>query len=245
METEVVFFSIGIITIIGYIASNIFDRTGIPDTPFLIILGSIAAFFTASTAGLDFIAPYLSALAIAVILFNGGMYLKIRQVIEETPRGFFVTSTSVIITIFVLTVVGYLINFFVFDQSWGTIPAGEIFGQEALLASLFFGAALCGTSSAVIIPLVNKLNLNKKAETFLTIESAFTDVFVVVLSVTILSILSGISNPENSGGASSILLQGIAGKFSIGIVFGMLGGLIWLKLSYQSRKNLISTRCST
>ena len=51
METEVVFFSIGIITIIGYIASNIFDRTGIPDTPFLIILGSIAAFFTASTAG--------------------------------------------------------------------------------------------------------------------------------------------------------------------------------------------------
>ena len=244
METEVVFFSIGIITIIGYIASNIFDRTGIPDTPFLIILGSIAAFFTASTAGLDFIAPYLSALAIAVILFNGGMYLKIRQVIEETPRGFFVTSTSVIITIFVLTVVGYLINFFVFDQSWGTIPAGEIFGQEALLASLFFGAALCGTSSAVIIPLVNKLNLNKKAETFLTIESAFTDVFVVVLSVTILSILSGISNPETSGGASSILLQGIAGKFSIGIVFGMLGGLIWLKIlqSFPTRVGRISSQ---
>ena len=244
METEVVFFSIGIITIIGYIASNIFDRTGIPDTPFLIVLGSIAAFFTASTAGLDFIAPYLSALAIAVILFNGGMYLKIRQVIEETPRGFFVTSTSVIITIFVLTVVGYLINFFVFDQSWGTIPAGEWFGQEALLASLFFGAALCGTSSAVIIPLVNKLNLNKKAETFLTIESAFTDVFVVVLSVTILSILSGISNPENSGGASSILLQGIAGKFSIGIVFGILGGLIWLKIlqSFPTRVGRISSQ---
>ena len=44
METEVVFFSIGIITIIGYIASNIFDRTGIPDTPFLIILGFIIIF---------------------------------------------------------------------------------------------------------------------------------------------------------------------------------------------------------
>ncbi len=172
------------------------------------------------------------------------MYLKIRQVIEETPRGFFVTSTSVIITISVLTVVGYLLNFFVFDQSWGTIPAGEMFGQEALLASLFFGAALCGTSSAVIIPLVNKLNLNKKAETFLTIESAFTDVFVVVLSVTILSILSGISNPESSGAASSILLQGIAGKFSIGIVFGMLGGLIWLKIlqSFPTRVGRISSQ---
>ena len=238
METEVVFFSIGIITIIGYIASNIFDRTGIPDTPFLIVLGSIAAFFTASTAGLDFIAPYLSALAIAVILFNGGMYRKIRQVIEETPRGFFVTSTSVIITIFVHTVVGFLINLFVLDQPWGT---GR---EEQIIASLFFGAALCGTSSAVIIPLVNKLNLNKKAETFLTIESAFTDVFVVVLSVTILSILSGISNPENSGGASSILLQGIAGKFSIGIVFGMLGGLIWLKIlqSFPTRVGRISSQ---
>ena len=245
METEVVFFSIGIITIIGYIASNIFDRTGIPDTPFLIILGFIAAAFTASTAmeqeslssTLDTIAPYLSALAIAVILFNGGMYLKIRQVIEETPRGFFVTSTSVIITIFVLTVVGFLINLFVLDQPWGT---GR---EEQIIASLFFGAALCGTSSAVIIPLVNKLNLNKKAETFLTIESAFTDVFVVVLSVTILSILSG-TNSESSGGVSSILLQGIAGKFSIGIVFGILGGLIWLKIlqSFPIRVSRIASQ---
>ncbi|NSL74457.1 MAG: cation:proton antiporter [Thaumarchaeota archaeon] len=248
METEVVFFSIGIITIIGYIASNIFDRTGIPDTPFLIILGFIAALFIASTAStateqeslsltLVQIAPYLSTLAIAVILFNGGMYLKIRQVIEETPRGFFVTSTSVIITIFVLTVVGYLINSFVFDHPWGT-------GREALFASLFFGAALCGTSSAVIIPLVNKLNLNKKAETFLTIESAFTDVFVVVLSVTILSIYTGTSNPESSDGVSSILLQGIAGKFSIGIVFGILGGLIWLKIlqSFPIRVSRIASQ---
>ena len=245
METEVVFFSIGIITIIGYIASNIFDRTGIPDTPFLIILGFIAAAFIASTATeqeslsltLVQIAPYLSALAIAVILFNGGMYLKIRQVIEETPRGFFVTSTSVIITIFVLTVVGYLINSFVFDNPWGT-------GRDALFASLFFGAALCGTSSAVIIPLVNKLNLNKKAETFLTIESAFTDVFVVVLSVTILSIYTGTSNPESSDGVSSILLQGIAGKFSIGIVFGILGGLIWLKIlqSFPIRVSRIASQ---
>ena len=245
METEVVFFSIGIITIIGYIASNIFDRTGIPDTPFLIILGFIAAAFLASTTTeqeslsltLVQIAPYLSALAIAVILFNGGMYLKIRQVIEETPRGFFVTSTSVIITIFVLTVVGYLINSFVFDNPWGT-------GRDALFASLFFGAALCGTSSAVIIPLVNKLNLNKKAETFLTIESAFTDVFVVVLSVTILSILTASSNPESSDGVSSILLQGIAGKFSIGIVFGILGGLIWLKIlqSFPIRVSRIASQ---
>ena len=249
METEVVFFSIGIITIIGYIASNIFDRTGIPDTPFLIILGFIAAAFIARTAStatdgddlaltLVQIAPYLSTLAIAVILFNGGMYLKIRQVIEETPRGFFVTSTSVIITIFVLTVVGYLINSFVFpDNPWGT-------GRDALFASLFFGAALCGTSSAVIIPLVNKLNLNKKAETFLTIESAFTDVFVVVLSVTILSIYTGTSNPESSDGVSSILLQGIAGKFSIGIVFGILGGLIWLKIlqSFPIRVSRIASQ---
>ena len=108
MEIEVVFFSIGIITIIGYVASNIFDRTGIPDTPFLILLGFIGAAALSRTAsgfdrtGLDSAAPYLAGLAIAVILFNGGMYLKIRQVIEETPRGFFVTATSVIITIITL-----------------------------------------------------------------------------------------------------------------------------------------------
>ena len=243
MEIEVVFFSIGIITIIGYVASNIFDRTGIPDTPFLILLGFIGATALSRTAsgfdrtGLDFIAPYLAGLAIAVILFNGGMYLKIRQVIEETPRGFFVTATSVIITILALTAVGYLINTQVLDNAWGT-------GSNAIFASLFFASALCGTSSAVIIPLVSKLKINKKAETFLTIESAFTDVFVVVLSVTILSIWTGTSTPGSSEAASSILLQEMAGRFSIGIVFGILGGLIWLKIlqSFPTRIGRITSQ---
>ncbi len=243
MEIEVVFFSIGIITIIGYVASNIFDRTGIPDTPFLILLGFIGATALSRTAsgfdrtGLDFIAPYLAGLAIAVILFNGGMYLKIRQVIEETPRGFFVTATSVIITILALTAVGYLINTQVLDNAWGT-------GSNAIFASLFFASALCGTSSAVIIPLVSKLKINKKAETFLTIESAFTDVFVVVLSVTILSIWTGTSIPGSSEAASSILLQEMAGRFSIGIVFGILGGLIWLKIlqSFPTRIGRITSQ---
>ncbi len=238
MEIEVVFFSIGIITIIGYIASNIFDRTGIPDTPFLILLGFLGATaLSIERSGLDLIAPYLAGLAIAVILFNGGMYLKIRQVIEETPRGFLVTATSVIITIFALTVVGYLINAQVFDNAWGT-------GRNAMFASLFFASALCGTSSAVIIPLVSKLNISKKAETFLTIESAFTDVFVVVLSVTILSIWSGTSGSSGSDAASSILLQEMAGRFSIGIVFGILGGLIWLKIlqSFPTRIGRITSQ---
>jgi len=243
LEIEVVFFSIGIITIIGYVASNIFDRTGIPDTPFLILLGFIGATALSRTAsgfdrtGLDFIAPYLAGLAIAVILFNGGMYLKIRQVIEETPRGFFVTATSVIITILALTSVAYLINSQILDNAWGT-------GTHAVFASLFFASALCGTSSAVIIPLVSKLKINKKAETFLTIESAFTDVFVVVLSVTILSIWTGTSTPGASETASSILLQEMAGRFSIGIVFGILGGLIWLKIlqSFPTRIGRITSQ---
>ena len=240
MEIEVVFFSIGIITIIGYVASNIFDRTGIPDTPFLILLGFIGAAALSRTAsgfdrtGLDSAAPYLAGLAIAVILFNGGMYLKIRQVIEETPRGFFVTATSVIITIITLTAVGYLINEYILDNAWGI-------GSNAIFASLFFASALCGTSSAVIIPLVSKLKINKKAETFLTIESAFTDVFVVVLSVTILSIWTGGSSGVSG---SSLLLQEMSGRFSIGIVFGILGGLIWLKIlqSFPTRIGRISSQ---
>ena len=71
MEIEVVFFSIGIITILGYIASNIFDRTGIPDTPFLILLGFIGSItLTVGTQSLDLVAPYLAALAIAAVSYT-------------------------------------------------------------------------------------------------------------------------------------------------------------------------------
>ena len=237
MEIEVVFFSIGIIAVVGYVASNIFERTGVPDIPFLILLGILASRYVVDgTQGLELIAPYLAAVAIAVILFNGGMYLKLRQVIEDTPKGFLITSVSVVFTIAILSGVGYLINLFVLDNSWGT-------GREALLSCLFFGSALCGTSSAVIIPLVSKLKIDKKAETFLTIESAFTDVFVVVLSVTILNIISG-AGDVNSPTAATSFLQGIAGKFSIGIVFGILGGLFWLKIlqSFPTRMGRITSQ---
>ena len=80
MEIEVVFFSIGIIAVVGYVASNIFERTGVPDIPFLILLGILASRYVVDgTQGLELIAPYLAAVAIAVILFNGCMYLKLRQ----------------------------------------------------------------------------------------------------------------------------------------------------------------------
>ena len=128
MEFEVVFFSIGIIADVGYVASNIFERTGVPDIPFLILLGILASRYVVDgTQGLELIAPYLAAVAIAVILFNGGMYLKLRQVIEDTPKGFLITSVSVVFTIAILSGVGYLINLFVLDNSWGT-------GREALLS---------------------------------------------------------------------------------------------------------------
>lgn len=229
MEIEYVFFLIGVITIIGYLASNIFARTSIPDIPFLILLGIIASsLLGGATEGLQFIAPYLASVAIAVILFNGGMYLKIRQVIAETPKAFLVTTTSVLLTILIITAFGLIINTYILDSAWGV-------GFGALLPSLFFGAALAGTSSAVIIPLVSRLRIDKKLETFLTIESAFTDVFVIVIGVTILNI---IATPGSSDTISiTTFLQGIAGKFSIGIVFGLLGGLIWLYILQSFPKN--------
>jgi cell volume regulation protein A len=229
MEIESVFFLIGVITIIGYLASNIFARTSIPDIPFLILLGIIASsLLGGATEGLQFIAPYLASVAIAVILFNGGMYLKIRQVIAETPKGFLVTATSVLLAILSTSVFGLIINNYILDSAWGV-------GLDALLPSLFFGAALAGTSSAVIIPLVSRLKVDKKLETFLTIESAFTDVFVIVIGVTILNI---IVSPGSSDTISiTTFLQGIAGKFSIGIVFGLIGGLIWLYILQSFPKN--------
>jgi len=65
-----------VIIIIGFLGNALFERTGLPDMLFLIILGYVVGpwlrlFDPLSVATL---APYLAALALVFILFDGGMH---------------------------------------------------------------------------------------------------------------------------------------------------------------------------
>lgn len=72
------------------------------------------------------------------------------------------------------------------------------------------GVILAGTSSAVVIPMVNALNLSEKSGTVLVLESALTDALCIVGAFALLQIFTqgGVEPGHLIGGARRTDLRG-------------------------------------
>lgn len=92
------------------------------------------------------------------------------------------------------------------------------------------GAMLSGTSSAVVIPMVQSLKLGEKISTVLILESALTDVICIVLTF---ALVESIHTGHVSFYNVSMQMFKSLGYASI---VGVLGGLFWLKIWNKVRK---------
>jgi Na+:H+ antiporter len=195
-----------LIILIAFLANYLFNRTGLPDMLVLIFLGVflgpvLGVFNPTAIASFS---PYIAALALAYILFDGGMGLNLRQCIFNSHRAILLASLGFIFS--VLSIGGLMIIVF-------NIPV--IYG-------LLFGSILGGSSSVAVISLALKIKISEKGATILILESALTDILCVVISISLLNII--VTGQANF---SSISLN-IAGEFLIGAAVGLALGISWL-----------------
>jgi len=201
----------GSIIVIGFLGNFLFERTGFPDMLLLIILGILLGPVTGlvDSSSIMGLAPYLAALALVFILFDGGMAMNIYRVFSESPRAA------------VLAVVGFAINVIATTlfMMYIVIP------DRPLLYSVLFGTILGGSSSIVVISLASRIKVSEKCSTILSLESAITDILCIVFSLIVIEIiLKGASVDLTTIG------QSIASRFSIGVVLGVIFGFIWLSV---------------
>jgi potassium/hydrogen antiporter len=195
-----------LIVLVGFSANYLFKKTGFPEMLILIFLGAvfgpILGFF--DPLAVKSFAPYIAALALAYIIFDGGMGLNIKQVLYNCPKAV------------LLAVLGFVFSFwgvavfmvFVFNMSW--------------LYGFLFGAIFGGSSSVIVVSLASKIKISDNGSTILILESAITDIFSIVISIAIIDILiTGQANVTEIG-------LGIAGKFLVGLLIGLAFGFIWL-----------------
>lgn len=197
-----------LIIIIGFLGNSLFERTGLPDMLFLIILGIIFGpvlrIFDPSVVG--GLAPYIAALAVVFILFDGGMRLDIQQVFSHSPRAILLALLSFLFSVLVVA-------FFMVLLFGVSLPYG-----------LLFGSIYGGSSSIVVVSLAAKIKVSEKCSTTLILESAITDVLCIVISLTIIGIIiTGQANYVIEG-------IGIASKFAVGAIVGVIFGVVWLIL---------------
>lgn len=207
-EVTVAFLLAGTILAIGALSSYLFRRTGVPELLFLIALGAIFGPVLGVIKPSDILplAPYLGALALIVILLDGGFNLDLRRVILESPRAV------------ALALLGFAL----------ATTATAVFSLYLLGLSLRYGFLLGsivgGSSSVVIASLAPRIGVSEKCSTILTLESAITDILCTVSTLTVLGIIvSGLPALEQ-------LAQTVTSAFSTGAMLGVVVGFVWLSI---------------
>jgi Na+:H+ antiporter len=202
-----------VMLLVGFLGDALFRKTGFPDILFLLLLGIIMGPVLGLFSKNDLVpvTPYLVELALIMILFYAGMDMNITKVIKRSGRATILAVTYfVLVTIAVSTVAKFLLNI-----DW--------------LLALMFGPMIAGTSSIVVIPLCKKLIKNEETAMTLSLESTITDVLNIVFFFSVLRLYL-------SGNFSLLTFtENLLGQFGIGLLFGFLGGIIWIWVLYRLR----------
>jgi cell volume regulation protein A len=199
----------GAIILIGFLSNYLLERKGLPDMLFLIVLGILVGPATGlvDAAGIAGFAPYLTALALVFILFDGGLTMNIYHVFSETPRAALLAAVSFAMS----TVASSLLIHFLLIPGFPFVYA------------LLFGTIVGGSSSIIVMSLASRIKLSEKGSTLLRLESALNDVLCIVVSLVIIEIIT-------LGGSVDIptIARSLASSFSIGAMLGVVVGVGWL-----------------
>lgn len=206
MDALVTFALISAIIIIGYFSELLFKKTGIPDVLVLIGIGiSLRYFFDAiHPENFGASANLFATFTLIFLLFQGALKIDFKTLFKSVTEATKLTIISFLFTVIITSGLSIL-----------------LFGFNIQLAILF-GMIVGGTSSAVVIPLVNMLPINKKEGSTLMLESAISDVLCIVGAMTMINI---IVSGEVSG---AMVFKDILSSFSLAIIVGGIIGLLWV-----------------
>lgn len=205
MQTSVIIIIIGLFIFWGHYLSGIFERRSIPDVLGLMLIGMLIGpvFHLIDPATFGKFGSLFSNLVLIFILFESGIDLRIQEI-----RSSFKESASLTTTGFVTTwIATFIICKFVIG-----LPA---------LTSLFIGSTIGGTSSAVVVGLIKKLDVSPKTSATLIIESAETDVFTLAIPLSILGLM--ITGDVQPGMVISQFITSLV----MAVVLGIGGAFLW------------------
>lgn len=197
---------IGLMVFFAHFLSLQFNKTNIPDVLVLMLVGIALGPLLGIVTPADFgkIGSLIATIALVVILFESGTSLNL-DVLSKSLA----TTGMLSVTCFVLTAL--------------IVTALAMYALDlAVLPSVLLGVTLGGTSSAVVIPMVNALRLSDKTATVLVLESALTDVLCIVGVFALLQIYM------QGGVEPGKLIGSVLAALIFAAVIGLLGGIGWL-----------------
>lgn len=204
---EISIFLLGAIIVAGFLGNYLFERTRIPDVLLLMLLGVLLGpvLKIADPAFLTPLAPFFGALALVIILFDGGLNLNLFKVLGELAPATLFTLMTFVGAVLMGTLAAYLMG-------W------------SFLHALLLGVILGGTASNFVIAVMPHLSVSTEVKTLLSLESAINDTLTIVGAIALTGMIA----------TNSVDLQGISnsilGAFTIAAAAGAIAGLVWLRV---------------
>ena len=195
-----------VVIILGVLGEAFFKKTGIPNIAFLMVLGIIIGpiLGIVQPAAVIEIVPYFAALALIIIMFDGGYNLHIGNVLKTA-------HFAIVLVILGFAVsVGIVTGFAHFGLGW------------EWLDSILLGTIVGGSSSIIVFGLVRKLRISDDAKSMLSFESALTDILSTIVAFVLFeAVLSGNFSID-------LLGETIGRAVIVGLILGFGVGIPWM-----------------
>ena len=208
-SAHVILLAAGVVIFLGVAGEAFFKKTGIPDVAFLMILGVIIGpvLGIIQPDAVIQIVPYFAALALIIIMFDGGLNLDLKQIIKTAHFSFTLAILGFILSVVIATLAVH----YTLDWSW--------------LESILLGSIVGGSSSAIVFGLVRNIRISEETKNMLSFESALTDILSTIIAFILFeAILAGQFDLQ-------ILQETLGRAIVVGLVLGFGVGIPWMYVS--------------
>lgn len=207
MEMTHIFGMLAALLVLAYVANRLSRLTRVPDLIVLLLIGVTLGpvLHWVRPRAFKGVVDILGTLALILILFAGGVELRLRQAARYSPAAVLLMILSYGMSLGLIALMGRAL----LHMQWNDC--------------LLLGAALGCTSGAIVIPALEQIFALEPVKIALTLESTLGEVIAVLLVGSLLST-----------GVSQNMVFGVAADFShhivIAILLGVVAGAVWSRL---------------
>ena len=208
-EAHVILLAAGVVIFLGVAGEAFFKKTGIPDVAFLMVLGVIIGpvFGLIQPEAVIQVVPYFAALALIIIMFDGGLNLDIKHVIKTAHFSVTLATLGFILSVVMITLAAH----YALGWLW--------------LESILLGSIVGGSSSAIVFGLVRNIKISEETKSMLSFESALTDILATIVAFILFeAVLAGHFDIQT-------LQETIGRAVVVGLVLGFGVGIPWMYVS--------------
>lgn len=205
-SAPVLLLAAGVVIFLGVMGEAFFKRTGIPDVAFLMILGVVLGpvLGIVQPAAVAQIVPYFAAVALIIIMFDGGLNLDLKSIARTAHFSIFLAILGFVVSVAIVAALAY------YWAGWW------------LMDSVLLGTIVGGSSSVIVFGLVRNVRVSEGARSMMSFESAITDILATIIAFIMFeAILTG----EFS---LTVLSETIGTAMMVGLVLGLGVGIPWM-----------------